>query len=90
MAMELHRRLRNSSRQLTTRAKSNIVCQFVNKLRSSGHGPSTVRRMIESGTKFFYRKLICDLEGGPKLNDRPELSETQLVLRRRQKLGASQ
>ena len=83
MAMELHRRLRNTSRQLTFKAKSNIVCKFVHKLRSSDYGPSAVRGIIESGSTFFYRKLRCDLEGGPKLNDRPVLSQDQVVMKRR-------
>ena len=90
MAMELHRRLRNTSRQLTFKAKSDIVCKFVHKLRSSGYGPGAVGGILESGTTFYYRKLRCDLEGGPRLNDRPTLSQGQVVTKRRSKLGASQ
>ena len=36
MTMELHRRLINSSRQLTLRAKSEILKKYVDKLRISG------------------------------------------------------
>ena len=90
MAMELHRRLRNSTRQLTLRARAGIVEKFVDKLRRSGYGPGTVKGVLESGMSFYYRKLRIDLQGGPRLNDRPELSSEQVVLNKRQKLGATQ
>ena len=43
--------------------------------------------MILSGLKFYYRKTRIDLQGGPKVNER---RETDTIMRKRAKLGASQ
>ena len=42
--------------------------------------------MIQSGTRFYYRKVRLDLEGGPSLNMR---SKRDLVSKRRSKAGAA-
>ena len=70
MSMELFRRLRNSTRQLTLDAKVGLITRFVDKLRMSGYSASAVRGIIESGTKFYYRKLRIELNGGPRVNER--------------------
>ena len=57
------------------------------KLRRSGYVEKTIEGIMESGMKFYRRKLKIDLEGGPPLNARRD-SET--VHRRRAKLGASE
>ena len=86
MNMEVFRRLRNTSRQLAPSSRAKILGDFVSKLRASGYLQSTVRGMLLSGTKFYYRKLRMALEGGPRLNVR---TDTDLVGRRRAKAGAS-
>ena len=90
MTMELHRRMRNSSSQLTLRARAMIVFKFVHKLRVSGYGQGTVKGVIKSGTTFYYQKLRIDLQGGPSLNSRQELTSPEVVMNRRRKLGATQ
>ena len=50
MVMEVYHRLRNSSRQLTLRAKVNLLQTFVHKMRISGYGMSTVKGIIECST----------------------------------------
>ena len=87
LAMELFRRLRNSSRQLTLLAKSTMVTKFIEKLRRSGYSEPTVRGVLKSGLLHYYRKLEIDLRGGPALNAR---DDTQGIQRRRSKLSAAQ
>ena len=89
MAMELHRRLRNSSCQLTLRAKSEILKKYVDKLRMSGYCEKSTDGIIESGTSFYFRKLRIDLQGGPCVNVRPDRSEAEVVMLKRRKLGAT-
>ena len=87
MNMEVFRRLRNTTRQVTIATRVSIVNQFIVKLRASGYSKSTISGIILSGTKFYYRKLQQDLEGGPKLNRR---ADDQDVQRKRAKIGASE
>ena len=90
MTMELHRRMRNSSRQLTLRARAAIVSRFIHKLRISGYSLSTVKGVIDSGVTFYYRKMRIYLQGGPRINCRHEMSSQEVVQHRRQKLGVTQ
>ena len=87
MNMELFRRHRNTSRQVTMDRRVEIIDTFTTKLRRSGYGVSTVSRIIEEGSKFYYRKVRIELEGGPELNQR---LEGDLVMSRRMKMGASE
>ena len=87
MNMELFRRHRNTCRQVTVKRRIKILNNFVNKLRRSGYGSKTVHKIISEGSKFYYRKLRADLEGGPALNKR---IEDALVMTRSAKLGASE
>ena len=87
MNMEIFRRQRNTSRQITEDRRVAIMNNFVEKLRRSGYCKSTVHKIIQEGTKFYFRKLRADLEGGPALNLR---SEKNKVMTRRAKLGAAE
>ena len=64
-----------------------IMRRFVVKLRASGYIQSTIREILKSGLRFYYRKLRIDLEGGPALNKRDDSND---VSRKRAKLGASE
>ena len=86
MNMEVFRRLRNSSRQLAPSSRAKILGEFASKLRASGYLQSTVRGMMLTGTRFYYRKMRLALEGGQPLNMR---SDRDLFSRRRAKAGAS-
>ena len=72
---------------MTVDSRVEYLAEFVLKLRRSGYVQATVQGVLESGKKFYQRKLKIDLEGGPSLNSRRD-SET--VQRRREKLGASE
>ena len=87
MNMEMFRRHRNTSRQVSIDRRMQIMNDFVAKLRSSGYGMTTVDNIVKEGSRFYYRKLQTDLEGGPPLNQR---SEENLVMERRAKLGAAE
>ena len=85
MNMEVWRRMRNCTRQLTLKARAKVLGTFVVKLRESGYVESTVSGMLESGLTFYTRKLRIELAGGPPINQR---SEKDSVARKRAKLGA--
>ena len=87
MNMEVFQRLCNTTRQVTVATRVSILNQFVVKLKSSGYSKSTISGIIASGTRFYYRKLQADLEGGPPLNRR---ESDQDVQRKRAKIGASE
>ena len=85
--MEVFRRMRNSSRQLTVQARADLLSTFVKKLRMSGYVEKTVEGILHSGLTFYTRKVKIELDGGPPLNAR---SEEQVVQKRRQKMGAKE
>ena len=85
MGMEVFRRMRNTSRQASLSTRANIIDKFTVKLRSSGYSLKTVSGILESGLRFYYRKLRTDLEGGPGLNVR---REDNTISKRRTKMGA--
>ena len=87
MGNEVYRRLRNSTRQLSLRAKAGLLCTFTDKLRKSGYGQRSVDGIMISGVTQYYRKLEIDLQGGPPLNSGGGEDE---VTRRRAKASASQ
>ena len=87
LSMEVFRRLRNTSRQMTLEAKSDIIGEFIGKMRRSGYERTTVRSILQSGITFYYRKVRVDLEGGPRLNVRREDNTLQ---NRRAKLGGKE
>ena len=87
MAMEVFRRLRNTSRQLTLEAKTDIMNTFTVKMRRSGYGTKTVGGVLESGQAHYYRKLRTDLQGGPPLNARDDKNEMKS---RRAKMSGTQ
>ena len=87
MNMEMFRRHRNTCRQVTHARRVEVMGDFVRKLRRSGYGVSTVNNIIVEGSRFYYRRMRTDLEGGPGLNRR---SEDNLVMSRRMKLGAAE
>ena len=72
LAMELFRRMRNTTRQLTAQSRANICNRFTVMMYGSGYVRSTIRGVIKSGLSHYYRKLLVDLQGGPRLNDRCE------------------
>ena len=65
--MEVFRRHCNTSRQVSLCQHARILSTFVNKLRRSGFSRGTVDRIVSEGSKFYYRCLRTDLEGGPPL-----------------------
>ena len=85
--MEVFRRLRNTSRQVTIMSRVWMLRKFVSKLRASGYSRATVAGIILSGSKFYYRKLRTELEGGPRVNARCDKMDVQ---RKRAKLGAAE
>ena len=85
--MEVFRRMKNCSRQLTPDARVDILKRFVDVLRASGYVEKSVEGIIKSGLKFYERKVMIDLQGGPPLYER---SEAGTLRRRRQKLGATE
>ena len=85
MSMEVFRRLRNTSRQLSLEAKNNILSTFVKKMRMSGYSCRTVDGILESGLQHYYRKLKIDLTGGPALNRR---EDNDAIGSRRMKMSA--
>ena len=87
MNMEVFRRLRNTSRQINQKERAKIMNKLTDKLKKSGYLTNTVDGMIESGTKYYYRKVRIELQGGPPLNIR---TERDIVIKRRQKLGATE
>ena len=62
LAMETFRRMRNSSRQMTVEARTMIIYRFTERLRRSGYSQKTVSGILESGLKYYYRKVRVDLE----------------------------
>ena len=66
MSMEVMRRMQNSSRQIEISERGNILKTFARKLRSSGYSAKTSKSMIESGLRFYFRKVRIELEGGGK------------------------
>ena len=86
MTMEVMRRMRNTTRQATMKMRLDIMKTFVRKLRRSGYSSSTVTGMVESGLRFYYRKVRIELEGGPPVNSRDDTND---VGKKRAKLGAS-
>ena len=87
LSMEVFRRLRNCTRQLTLRARLAILETFISKLRCSGYQEGTVRGILQSGLQYYFRKLSIDLQGGPKLNNRDDSKE---MTTRRKKMSAKQ
>ena len=87
MNMEVFRRLRNTSRQVTIGTRVRILNEFTAKLKASGYITSTINGIITSGVAFYYRKLREDLQGGRPLNLRNDSND---VARKRAKLGASE
>ena len=87
MNMEMFRRHRNTSRQVSVQRRIEIMCQFIVKLRLSGYSAKTVQNVVMEGMRYYYRKLQTKLNGGPALNAR--LTQ-DLVQGRRSKLGASE
>ena len=85
--MEVFRRMRNVTRQVTTKTRVDILEKFVAMMRDSGYVEKTVEGVVRSGLQFYSRKIRIELEGGPLLNQR---SESQTIQRRRQKLGATE
>ena len=57
------------------------------KLRLSDYSGKSVTNIIREGTRFYYRKVRADLEGGRPLN---RCNEEDVVQRHRAKLGASE
>ena len=84
LSQECFRRLRNTARQVPSSVRTQILCKFVNKLRSSGYTQKTVNGLMESGTRCYYRKLSIELQGGPRVNNR---DDSQDLPRRRRKMG---
>ena len=68
--MEVFRRMRNTTRQSTVGHRSQILNDFVKKLRRSGYVEKTVSGILKSGLQFYVRKLKIELQGGPPLNQR--------------------
>ena len=64
LTMELFRRMRNSTRQLTTEARAGIVNDFTDKMHRSGYTKGAIRGILKSGLEYYYRKLEIDLQGG--------------------------
>ena len=87
LTMEVFRWMKNCTRQMTTRARTSLMEEFILKLRKSGYVAKTVEGIVTSGLKFYQRKVSIDLQGGPPLYIRSEQGTLQ---RRRQKLGASE
>ena len=87
MAMEVFRRLRNTSRQLSLEAKVDLMDVFTVKMRRSGYGTQTIEGVLRSGQQHYYRKLRADLQGGPALNRRDDKDE---MGSRRTKMSAAQ
>ena len=87
MGNEAFRRLRNSTRQLSHRAKADLLKTFTDKMRKSCYSRKTVEGVMVSGVRQYYRKLEQDLQGGPPLNSGGGGDE---VMRRRAKASASQ
>ena len=85
--MEVFHRQRNTSLQVSTARRVEILSKFVIKLRESGYGVKTVNRIIQEGNKFYYRRVQVELEGGPKVNTR---SEDNLVMGRRAKMRVAE
>ena len=85
--MEVFRRMRNTSRDLTMEARASILKEFIVKMRMSGYVEATVRGVLVSGLNFYTRKLRIELQGGPLLNTR---TEHGVVQKRRRKLGATE
>ena len=85
MGNEIFRRIRNSSRQLTTEARFRVLQDFIDKLHKSGYSKSTIAGIITLGLKCYFRKLTIDLEGGPPVNQR---DHSKKMRRRREKMGA--
>ena len=83
MTMELFRRMRNSTRQLTLEARTKIVKDFIDKLRISGYQVGSVGGILTSGLQYYYRKVRIELEGGPSVNKRDDTDE---MSRRRKKM----
>ena len=86
MTMEVMRRMRNTTRQATMKMRLDIMKTFVRKLQRRGYSSSTVTGMVESGLRFYYRKVRIELEGGPPVNSRDDTND---VGKKRAKLGAS-
>ena len=86
--MECFRRHRNSCRQLSVSRRAEILISFVKKMRRSGYSVKTASNVIEEGSRYYYRKLRADLEGGPPLNKSRHMDN--LVQSRRAKRGASE
>ena len=77
MANEVFRRMRNSSRQLTLKTKLGLMTTFMDKMRNSGYSQGSVNGILESGLQHYYRKLVVDLQGGPKINRRNDTNEME-------------
>ena len=77
MANEVFRRMRNSSRQLTLKTKLGLMTTFTDKMRNSGYSQGSVNGILESGLQHYYRKLVVDLQGGPKINRRNDTNEME-------------
>ena len=61
--------------------------KFVSKMRASGYGKVAISGILNSGITHYYRKVRCELEGGPRLNRRQDNLDIQ---KKRSKLGASE
>ena len=85
--METFRRHKNTSRQVSWPRRTQILINYVKKLHASGYSVRTVSNVIREGSKYYYRKLRADLEGGPPLN---QSVTDYLIKSQRSKLGASE
>ena len=85
--MSCVRRMRNTSRQATLTTRLGILSTFTNKLKSSGHLASTICSILESGLRFYFRKVRTQLEGGPPLNSKGVGNHVE---KKRAKMGAAE
>ena len=65
LSMEVFRRMRNATRQLTRDARVEILKTFVTKMRTSGYVEKTVEGIVTSGLTFYTRKVRIELQGAP-------------------------
>ena len=87
LIMEVFRRLRNCSGQMTIDEKTTILEKFLQKLKQSGYKYSTRKNILLSGVTYYFRKLRIELQGGPRMN---KICERNGVAKRRIKLGVNQ
>ena len=69
---EVKRILMNMDRNHTEEEKAVEVEKFLRKMVNSGYGPPTRKEVAISGIRRFYRKLITQESGGPRVYRTPE------------------